>query len=195
MLEKIKARVTSVYVGSEENLIKHEQSEIKVELSGVVGDRHNSFARETWSGDKQPEGTIRRNERQWSAVSVEELNDIQKTMNLVKPLRAADLGANLCFSGIKEFSKLPKGSVLKFPSGAELIVVEYNPPCHDMGKSLATKYKTQSGQPLSTTEFSKAAQFNRGVVGVVDVAGSIHCGDEVLVEVYTTAKWLQRNSK
>jgi hypothetical protein len=96
-------------------------------------------------------------------------------------------------SGLKELSRLPKGTLLKFPSGAELIVEEYNPPCHDMGKKVASKYKSRSGGPLSSTAFSKAAKLTRGVVGVVDVAGTVSTGDEVAVEIYETPAWLVRS--
>jgi len=113
-------------------------------------------------------------------------------MDLSEPLTATCLGANLCLSGLKELSRLPKGTLLKFPSGAELIVEEYNPPCHDMGKKVASKYTTRSGEPLSSTAFSKAAKLTRGVVGVVEVAGTVSAGDEVTVEIYETPAWLVR---
>jgi MOSC domain-containing protein YiiM len=148
--------------------------------------------RETWPGDKQPEGTVRRNERQWSAVSVEELAELTDQLDLSEPLSPATLGANLCLKGIREFSRLPKGTLLKFPSGAELLVEEYNPPCHDMGKQLADKYTTRSGGALASTAFSKAAKLTRGVVGIVEVAGTISTGDEVQIEVYETPPWLVR---
>lgn len=192
-MKRIVARVTSVHAGSNDDLSKDEHPAIQVELDGIVGDRHQSYDRKTWPGDKQPEGTTRRNERQWSAVSVEELADLQDTMGLSEPLTATCLGANLCLSGVKELSRLPKGTVLRFPSGAELIVEEYNPPCHDMGKKLASKYTTRSGEPLSSTAFSKAAKLTRGVVGVVEVAGTISAGDEVTVEIYETPAWLMRS--
>jgi MOSC domain-containing protein YiiM len=159
-----------------------------------VGDAHRAFSRECWSGDKQLQGTVRRNERQWSAVSAEELSDIAKAMDLAGSLTPTELGANLCISGIPELSRLPKGTVLKFPSGAELIVEEYNPPCHDMGKKLAGLHTTQSGNPLSSTAFSKAAKLSRGIVGVVDVPGLIKAGDEVQVELYETPSWLLRST-
>jgi len=193
-MKKINARVVSVHSGSNEDLSKEEYPSIQVELDGVVGDRHKSYERSTWAGDKQPEGTIRRNERQWSAVSVEELADIQEAMDLSEPLTAAHLGANLCLSGVQELSRLPKGSLLKFPSGVELMVEEYNPPCHDMGKKIASMYKTRTGEELSSTAFSKAAKLTRGVVGVVEVAGTISAGDEVTIEVYETPSWLIRFS-
>lgn len=193
LVKKIVARVVSVHAGSNDDLSKEEHATIQVELDGVVGDRHQSYERSAWSGDKQPEGTTRRNERQWSAVSVEELAAIGDTMDLSEPLSAAHLGANICLTGLNELSRLPKGTLLKFPSGAELMVEEYNPPCHDMGKKLATKYTTRSGEPPSSTTFSKAAKLTRGVVGVVEVAGGISAGDEVTIELYETPAWLVRS--
>jgi len=192
-VDKIIARVVSVHAGSNDDLSKEEQPAIQVELDGVVGDRHRSFERSTWPGDKQPEGTTRRNERHWSAVSVEELEEIQTAMDLNEPLTAASLGANLCLSGVQQLSRLPKGSLLKFPSGAELMVEEYNPPCHDMGKKIASIHTTRSGKELSSTAFSKAAKLTRGVVGVVEVAGTITAGDEVKVTIYETPSWLTRS--
>jgi len=194
LVKKIVGRILTVHAGSNDDLSKEEHATIQVELDGVVGDRHKSYERTTWAGDKQPEGTTRRNERQWSAVSIEELAEIQDTMDLSEPLTATDLGANLCLTGVKELSRLPKGTLLKFPSGPELMVEEYNPPCHDMGKKLASKYTSRSGEPLSSTAFSKAAKLTRGIVGVVEVAGTINAGDEVTVELYEAPAWLARSS-
>ena len=193
-VKKIIAQVASVHAGSNDDLSKQEHPSIQVELDGVVGDRHQSYDRPAWKGDKQPEGTIRRNERQWSAVSVEELSEIQDAMDLSEPLSPACLGANLCLAGLHELSRLPKGTLLKFPSGAVLVVEEYNPPCNDMGKQLASKYTTRSGEPLSSSAFPKAATLSRGVVGVVEVAGAISAGDEVTVLLYETPAWLVRSS-
>ena len=193
-MAKLNARVVSVHAGSNDDMSKEEHASIEVALDGIVGDAHRSYVRKTWAGDKQPEGTLRRNERQWSAVSVEELAAIQEAMGLTKSPTATELGANLCLSGIRDLSRLPKGTVLRFPSGAELIVEEYNPPCHDMGKKLAGSHTTQSGKPLSSTAFSSAAKLTRGIVGVVDVPGLISAGDEVQVEVYETPSWLLRPS-
>ena len=191
-MKTITAAVVSVHAGGSDQLSKDEQSSIIVELDGVVGDRHRSYSRETWAGDKQPKGTVRRNERQWSAVSVEELAEIQEAMDLTEPLTATTLGANLCFEGIAELSRLPKGTIMRFPSGAELMVAEYNPPCLDMGTKLAETMQTRSGTPLENTRFSKASKLLRGVVGVVEVAGIINPGDEVEVILYEHPSWLAR---
>ena len=193
-MTRLSARVVSVHAGSNDDMSKEEHASIEVALDGIMGDAHRSYVRKTWAGDKQPEGTLRRNERQWSAVSVEELAAIQDAMGLTASPTATELGANLCLSGIRDLSRLPKGTVLRFPSGAELIVEEYNPPCHDMGKKLAGSHTTQSGKPLSSTAFSKAAKLTRGIVGVVEVPGIISAGDEVQVELYETPSWLLRPS-
>ena len=166
---------------------------INVELDGVVGDAHRAFSRQCFAGDKQSKGTTRRNERQWSAVSVEELSEISAAMDLTEPLTATELGANLCISGVPQLSRLPKGTTLTFPSGAVLVVVEYNPPCLDMGTKLAATHTTNSGNALEPTAFPKAAKLTRGLVGVVDVPGAISAGDAVEVEAYETPPWLARD--
>ena len=190
---KIVAQVVTVCAGSNDDLSKEEHPGIQLELDGVVGDRHQSFERSTWAGDKQPKGTVRRNERQWSAVSVEELAGIQEAMDLVEPISASSLGANLCLKGISQLSRLPKGTTLTFDSGVVLTVVEYNPPCLDMGQKLAALHTSRSGVPIAPTAFSKAAKLTRGVVGVVDVAGTINAGADVTVEIYQTPEWLIRS--
>jgi len=195
-MKKIKAKVVSVHSGGSDQLSKEEQTSIIVELDGIVGDRHRSFERTTWAGnDKQPEGTVRRNERQWSAVSVEELAEIAEAMDLTEPLTAAALGANLCIEGIPELSRLPKGTTFRFPSKAELQVEDFNPPCLDMGSKLAETMQTRSGKPLENTEFSKASKLSRGVVGVVEVAGIINPGDEIDVTIYEHPSWLARSAE
>lgn len=191
-MARLTGHVVSVHAGSNDDLSKDQHLSIRAELDGIVGDRHRSVSRKAWSGDKQPEGTVRRNERQWSAVSVEELAEITAAMDLVQPLTAKRLGANLCISGIEQLSRLPKGTTLKFPSGTELIVEEYNPPCHDMGRNIADEFGTHSGSKIPSTAFSKAAKLTRGVIGVVEVAGVISEGDPVEVEVYEAPSWLVR---
>ena len=116
----LKGRVISVYVGDNEDLSKRARPFIEAEIGGIAGDKHKGFERETWEGEWQPVGTIRRNERQWSAVSIEELNLITTRMELTRPLTAATLGANLCIAGIPEFSLLPKGTALVFPFGRDI---------------------------------------------------------------------------
>ena len=178
------AKLVSVHVGKTVEFIKESIGTAQVELDGFVGDKHKSYMRGIYEGEAYPPGTIRRNNRQWSAVSIEELQSISETMGLEEHLTARILGANLCFSGIPELSQLPKGSKLSFPSGATLIVEEYNPPCHDMSEEISRTRKTKSGDYPGKLEFLKAAKKLRGLVGIVDVAGEINEGDVVKVQVF-----------
>ena len=183
----IVGRVAGLHVGESghEDLSKAPRSTVTVELDGLVDDNHRGFSREAWEGDKEREGTVRRNERQWSGMAMEEIAVIARAMDLDRDLEGADLGTNLCFEGLPGFSQLPKGSVFVFPSGAKLVAVEYNPPCIEMGAKLAEKYATRSGEALTARQFPVAAVGLRGLVGVVDVPGEINVGDEVTVEIWS----------
>jgi MOSC domain-containing protein YiiM len=189
-MKKLTGKVHSVHTGSNNNLGTIEEDVIEVQLDGIKNDPHRGYTRKTWVGDKQKEGTIRRNERQWSAVSLEEIAKISKTMNLSTLIDPSTLGANLCLSGISNFSSLPKGSILKFPSGVELMIEEYNPPCSGMGKRIAEVHTDHSKQKISNTAFSKASKLNRGLVGTIETTGKICKGDTVSITVYAHPKWL-----
>lgn len=193
-MKKFVGKIEFVGVGREDVLNKDGRDSIEFALDGIVGDRHQSFERDTWdSGDKQPPGVVRRNERHWSALSTEELADISNAMDLSTPLQASTLGANLCISGVPEFSRLYKGSILKFPSGAELVVEEYNPACRDMGEFISGTYTTNDGAAPTPTSFLTAAKLTRGIVGVVEVAGTVSVGDEVEITLYHPPKILLRS--
>ena len=190
-MKKIIGKIDSLFLGViEEELIKRSVKQLEFRLDGVIGDRHAGFERVTWDGDdKQVANTLRRNERQWSAVSSEELDEISEKMNLRVPLNAGDIGANFCVSGANNFSKIPKGTIFKFDSGVELIVEEYNPPCLGMSKNLAQKILDKNGNVLDETLFLQVAKYLRGLVGVVEVPGMIHKNDEFLIIPYTSPRW------
>jgi MOSC domain-containing protein YiiM len=195
-MKRIDCILDSVYLGTDDHgLGKESCLSLNAQLSGFVGDRHGSYFRETWAGDdKQQEGTTRRNERQWSAVSLEELAIITDAMDLKEPLLASSLGANLCFSGLPNISKLPKGSIFRFPSGAELVVEEYNPPCLDMDEKLISMHTPKTNSKLYKGDFLSAAKYCRGIVGVVEVPGMIHSGDKVVVLPYKNPSWIEKSS-
>lgn len=180
----LKGKVISLHAGNKADLSKQPQASLRAEIGGFAGDKHQGPVRKTWEGEWEPAGTIRRNERQWSGVSTEELDYITQRLELTEPLSPATLGANLCVAGIPEFSLLPKGTRLVFPSGAVLLVEEYNPPCSDMGAQIASNYSTRSTQPLTDKAWLRPASGRRGLVGVIDVPGEIQAGDEVEVRVY-----------
>lgn len=183
-MKKLIGSLVSVHVGDNADFSKEAQASAEAKLDGLVGDKHRGFERIAASYDRDPTGTVRRNERQWSGVSLEELAIIRERLDLKEPLEPATLGANVCVEGIPEFSRLPRGSRLVFPSGAALLVEEENPPCADMGEQIAAKHTTNSGRPVAARMFPRYAMHLRGVVGVVDVPGTLAAGDRVVVEVY-----------
>jgi hypothetical protein len=160
------------------------QDSATAELDGFVGEAHRGLSRVAQSYDPDPTGTVRRNERQWSGVSVEELAVIAERMDLAEPLSPGTLCANVCVAGIPQFSKLPKGSRLLFPSGAALLIEDGNPPCSYIGERIEARHTTSSGKPAAGKLFPKAALSLRGVVGVVDIAGRLVPGDKIVVQVY-----------
>ena len=182
--KEITGTVASLYISNNSDISNESTETIQVEFDGIVADKHRSYMRGTYEGESVPAGTVRRNDRQWSAVSLEELAKIQEAMELETTLTAATLNANLCFEGIPNFSQLPKGSQLCFPSGAILMVEDYNPPCSYMSEKIAKTHTTISGQPPKRFAFAKAAKRLRGLVGVVDVVGEINAGDKVIVKVF-----------
>ena len=182
--KKITGSVVSVHIGNNEDMSKESTGAIRVELDGFVGDKHRSYSRAAYEGESVPVGTMRRNNRQWSAVALGELAKIQEAMELETLLTAGTLGANLCFEGVPDFSRLPKGTKLLFPSGAILVVEGYNPPCQDMSEQIAKTHRTISGEAPRRFAFAVAAKRLRGLVGVIDVAGEINAGDEVIIKVY-----------
>lgn len=181
-MNKTIGTLVSVHIGEEDEFEKIEQTSVEVKLDGFIGDRHRGHSRVAYEGDTEPEGTVRRNNRQWTGVSIEELAVIQDRMNLLEPLTAETLGANICVSGIPNFSQLAKGDRLIFPSGATLIVENYNPPCSDMSENIAALHMTNSGEPVRRLDFCKQAKRIRGLVGSIDVPGIINTGDKIMVQ-------------
>jgi len=187
-MKELSAKLVSVHAGNNENYSKEAHESVEVEPDGFVGDKHRGFTRIAQSWDPELNGTVRRNERQWSGVPMGELDVIQKKMDLKEPLTPTTLGANICVEGVSNFSQLPKGSKLIFPSGVVLIVEEENPPCVDMGEQIEHVYTTNSGEPVSGKMFPKHALHIRGVVGFVDIPGIINAGDDVIVQAYEIPK-------
>ena len=183
-----KATLISVSIGTSDDMAKHVREYVMADLDGFVDDKHRGFSRVCYEGDTEPVGTVRRNNRQWSGMSQEEAKEIQEALNLDQPLLPVDLGVNVFVEGIRDFSKLPKGSKLVFPSGAVLVVEDFNPPCTYMADKIVSRYVTRSGKPLTRRRFLIEAKRKRGVVGVVDVPGKICSGDVIDVKRYKSPK-------
>ncbi|MEE3326687.1 MAG: MOSC domain-containing protein [Myxococcota bacterium] len=176
--------LVSIHLGLEGEDERTPVDSVEAEAGGLAGDKYNGVTRVAQSWDPEPNGTIRRNERQWSAVSKEDLATLADRMDLAEPLAPATLGANLCFENAPGLSVLPKGSKLEFPSGAVLMVEEETLPCAEMGLEIQEEHTTRSGAPVEGRLFPKKALGLRGTLGFVDVPGELRVGDEVTVRPY-----------
>src|SRR5581483_2763399 len=104
--------VEALCVRERDEAPKQPRSFIELTLEGVVGDVHAGYTRQ--SDGREPlvkRGTPIRNARQWSGVSQEELAAIANNLGLPQ-VEPGWLSANITFSGIPSFSKLPKGTRL-----------------------------------------------------------------------------------
>ena len=191
-MKEVHGTLVSAYVGAPGALKKVECNTLEFAFDGIVGDRHRGFTRAAWDlTDKQPGGTERRNERQWSAVAHEDLAAVSTQLGLPAALKAGDVAVNLSISGVPEFSRLPRGTVLTFESGVVLIVEEYNPPCTRMSQHIADHYHRVNDEPLGKMDFIEASKFCRGLVGAVEVPGIVSIGEGVTVRQEVLPKWLR----
>jgi hypothetical protein len=178
--------VQALYIGDDERLEKTPCQTLELNFEGIVGDKHAGYFKK--ADARNPEykrGTLMRNDRQWSAIALDELAETAQAMG-IGSIDPAWLGANLAFSGIPHFTLLPKGTKLIFPSGAVLLVEAENEPCVGPGTVIASKYPDHK---LSPNRFPKAAIHKRGLVGVVERVGIVHVGDMVTVQVYEAERY------
>lgn len=177
----LSGRVEGVFIVEGTAVESAPRSEIVLTYAGVVGDRHEglvrrSGAREPW----YPRGTPMRNERQVSILSVEELAEVARDLDL-PGLPAEWIGANLALSGIAHFSRLPPRTMLTFPSGATIRIDGDNGPCRKSGSSIVRHHPERRDVEFA---FVKAAMNKRGLVGWVEREGVIRPGDEVRVRTW-----------
>ncbi|MBC7996969.1 MAG: MOSC domain-containing protein [Leptolyngbya sp.] len=168
-------RVELLFAGKGTAVQKQSALLLQLNLLGIVGDRHAGELKKADGRDKGiVRGTLIRNWRQWSAVSIEEINIIAENLH-VENLDPALLGPNLVFSGIENFTQLPVGTLLEFPE-AILLVERENDPCTKAGKVVASAHNG-----VTEHAFVKAAWHRRGLVGTVKQAGLIRADDPIKV--------------
>lgn len=154
---------------------------IEVDEKGIVGDKHNgilmkSDARQT---AQYTRGTVIRNNRQWSAVSVEELVEVSMKMG-IEEIKPEWLGANLLIKGIPNLTKLPPLSmiIIRPDSKDKTVLINYfeNFPCAGPQKKIIERIGFEPNMG-----FVPAAMGKRGLVGWVEKSGKISVGDSVKV--------------
>ncbi len=154
--------------------------EVTAALEGLVGDRHAGFVKQSDARTPQyPRGTPIRNNRQVCIVAKEELVTMAARMG-VPTIEGAWIGANLVVRGIGRLSLLPPFTRWYFPGGATLTLEGECGPCAYPGKAIASRYPHVAGL---RTGFPKGALQLRGVVGWVEKAGVIRCGEVARVVV------------
>ena len=165
------------------SLVTTAKPHIEINFEGVAGDRHAGFTRPADARvPHYPRGTLIRNSRQLSIVSVEELRDIAAALDL-PALPGAWLGANLVIEGIPHLTRIPTGSRMFFPNGTALAIEGENLPCTGPGRVIAGQHPDREG---IASQFPKAAIHLRGLVAWVERPGVIHAGDRVEVQIAET---------
>lgn len=183
-LKTLTGKVEGVFFTPDpQSFITASQPELEFALAGIPGDRHYGHTMISGGREKKvyPRGTEIHNNRQWSAVSSEELAAIAATMNL-KTVQPEWVGANLLLSGIPDLSHLPPLTRMKFFSGDEmtavLMIYGQNKPCiypHQAMENILGK--------AIDIPFTKAAATCRGLVGWVEKPGVIKPGNAVICEL------------
>lgn len=164
---------------------------LTMKFDGPIGDTHSGTRRVLSGHDhtfirtsKLLKGDLVFNARSWTGLSMEELQDIEKTLGVKIPQGC--LLENITVRGIPAFSQLPPTSRLVFPfhqglreghRQAILAVWEENTPCKTVGQRLADHH----GDFDLMAKFVTEANGKRGVMGFVYASGRIVVGDEVLV--------------
>ncbi len=177
---KISGRVETIGVNRdpEKDLSTERVDTIAVSYEGFEGEAHSGLTRPSCVRVRRqyPEGTEIRNTRQISIVSQEDLAQIAENMD-VPHLEPEWLGANLCLSGIPEFTLVPPSSRLIFDGGASLVVDMENEPCEYPGRII------EQHIPGAGERFAKSAINLRGVTAWVEKEGMINQGDAVSLHV------------
>lgn len=147
-------------------------------FAGIPGDRHAGLTMPAGVRQKHvPKGTVLRNARQLSLVSLEELGDLARELKL-SHLDYRWLGANVCVSDVDDFTSLTPSTRLVFESGAIVVVDSDNEPCTKAGRAIVAA--AQCADSVAQ-DFVKAARRKRGLVGWVEREGQVRVGDRVTV--------------
>ena len=159
-------------------------------IEGPVGDSHAGFERRLSGHDGDyiktsalVKGSRVFNWRSWTGLSLEEMAQVEQALGFDIPVGC--LLENITISGIPNFSQLEPGTRLVFPghvsrnrlTQAIFAVWEGNGPCRTVGERLEAHHGTLGLK----TGFIRKAQNKRGLMGFVLSAGTVSCGDQVLV--------------
>ena len=155
---------------------KQQRQSLSLKLSGPEGDCHTGLTRLSDSRTllTYKRNTIIRNVRQLTIISVEEMTEVAKAMELAS-INASWLGANMVTSGIPDLTLLPPSTRLQFSSGATVVVDMENAPCRQVADEISKTHPEQG------PKFVKAATTKRGVTVWVECDGDVKIGDDIKI--------------
>jgi MOSC domain-containing protein YiiM len=174
----VTARATALHVWPPGEAAPLPVDVLDLDWGGPVGDRHHgeTMLSNTRQSAVFAKGTVIRNHRQVSIVSVEELALVADAMG-VPELAPGLIADNVCTEGIPDLTGLPRMTRLVFDGGVVLMLGGENLPCTIAG----TLVEAVHGTPPSA--FPKAAMGRRGVTGWVEHPGTIRAGEGITVRV------------
>lgn len=187
--QRVTGTVVRVYATTDpEEFRTSREPALRLGFEGIAGDRHGGFTRrssprEPW----YPRGTEMCNERQISILSVTELAEVARAMDLPE-IEAGWIGANVLLEGIPRLTRIPPRTRLVFAGGAVLRVDGDNAPCRISGRAIAERFPERDGLDL---QFALVARGKRGLVGYVERPGVIRPGEEVTALI--PEHWLYRS--
>jgi hypothetical protein len=179
--------VSGVYAAVGENFVTSAVPALKVTYEGIANDIHAGLVRK--SGPREPwyaRGIEMRNERQLSILADDELAAVAADMQ-IDALKPEWIGANLVLSGIPNLSLLPPRTLLIFEGGVTIRVDGDNGPCRVAGRSIAEQFEGREDLEFA---FPKVAKHRRGLVGWVEVPGTIEAGEKVTARIWE--QWIYR---
>lgn len=178
--------VDSIFTHAQESqdITSIQQSTVRVSFEGFEGDSHSGLTRSSCVRVKRQYkvGTTIRNTRQVSILSAEELDVIASRMGL-PAIKPAWLGANLCLSGIPDFTQIPPATRLLIGDEVSLVVDVENEPCKYPADIIEKQHAGYGAQ------FIKNAMHVRGVTAWVECEGVITKGDMVAVHTPPQNSW------
>ena len=158
--------------------------QIEARFSGPEGEAHGGLTRPSCSRvlAQYPRGTEIRNTRQFSVLSVEELNEIAAAMG-VPSLDPALLGATMIIAGLPDLTHLPPSSRLQGAGGATLVVDMENRPCQLPAPFI------EKAHPGRGAAFKSAAKGRRGITAWVEREGVFRLDEAVSLHIPDQRAW------
>lgn len=171
-------RAVGLYVCPYEVTTSQTADLLTLDHQGIVGDRHYGYTKSAGVREKPiQKGTTVRNNRQFSAVSVEELRVISDLMGYEVTPEA--IGANILFEGCPDLTMIERQSLIMFEGGVILAVYCDNIPCAIAGGAVQAEHP--EAPDTLAADFVKTSLGRRGIVGWVEAVGVIGIGETATI--------------